>query len=111
MLRVRDTMAIEGPDGKTLATVKKAIITPIRDRWTIKIKGGPKFDVQGNILGHEYTTEQSWHRITGLSRQWFRLGDTSSVQIATDGPLEARFRHSTVQASCLNRLDELCRLR
>ena len=35
--------------------VKKALITPIRERWTVKIKDGPDLDVQGNILDHEYT--------------------------------------------------------
>jgi hypothetical protein len=30
--RVRDTMQIEDPGGHTVATVKKALITPLRDR-------------------------------------------------------------------------------
>jgi uncharacterized protein YxjI len=40
-VRIKDTMNIEGPDGKTVATIKKAIITPVRDRWTVKIGNGP----------------------------------------------------------------------
>lgn len=32
LLAVRDTMTIEGPKGETLATVRKALITPVRDR-------------------------------------------------------------------------------
>ena len=27
----------------------------MRDRWTVKIKGGRDLDVKGNILDHEYT--------------------------------------------------------
>jgi uncharacterized protein YxjI len=53
MLRVKDSMEIEGPGGERLAMVKKAIITPVRDRWTVKIGNGPDLDVQGNILDHE----------------------------------------------------------
>ena len=34
MLRIKDSMEIEGPDGGRLAMVKKALITPLRDRWT-----------------------------------------------------------------------------
>jgi uncharacterized protein YxjI len=40
LLRVKDTLEIEGADGRTLAMVKKALITPVRDRWTVKIKDG-----------------------------------------------------------------------
>ena len=50
-MRVKDTMKIEGPSGETLATVKKALITPVRDRWTIKIGNGPDLEIQGNICG------------------------------------------------------------
>jgi uncharacterized protein YxjI len=82
MLRVKDTMAIEGPDGKTLATVKKAIITPVRDRWTVKIKGGPDLDVQGNILDHEYRIGEGRQKVGEVSKKWFRLRDTYGVEVA-----------------------------
>ncbi|MEJ2735808.1 MAG: LURP-one-related family protein [Anaerolineae bacterium] len=82
MLRVKDTMEIEGPDGKTLATVKKAIITPLRDRWTVKIKGGPDLDVQGNILDHEYRIGEGRQKVGEVSKKWFRLRDTYGVEVA-----------------------------
>src|ERR1700760_3332404 len=52
--RVRDTMEIEDPGGHTAATVKKALITPLRDRWTVTVADGPDLDGQGNIVDHEY---------------------------------------------------------
>jgi uncharacterized protein YxjI len=55
--RVRDTMEIEDRDGHTVATVKKALITPLRDRWTVKVADGADLDVKGNIVDHEYTIE------------------------------------------------------
>ena len=55
MMRVKDSMEIEGPHGEQLAMVKKALITPIRERWVVKIKGGSDLEVKGNILDHEYT--------------------------------------------------------
>ena len=30
-----------------VAMVKKALITPVRERWVVKIKGGPDLEVQG----------------------------------------------------------------
>jgi len=82
MLRVKDTMEIEDSDGKTLATVKKAIITPVRDRWTVKIKGGPDLDVQGNILDHEYRIGEGRQKVGEVSKKWFRIRDTYGVEVA-----------------------------
>jgi hypothetical protein len=39
LLRARDTMAIERGNDK-VATVKKALITPLRDRFTVELEGG-----------------------------------------------------------------------
>jgi len=80
--RVKDTMKIEGPGGETLAVVKKAIITPVRDRWTVKIGGGPNLDVQGNILDHEYRIGEGRQKVGEVSKKWFRVRDMYGVEIA-----------------------------
>ncbi len=80
-MRVRDTMEIEGPNGETLATVKKALITPVRERWTVKVGAGPDLDIQGNILDHEYTIEDGRHKVAEVSKKWFRVADTYGVEI------------------------------
>lgn len=79
--RVKDTMAIEGPGGETLATVKKALITPVRERWTVKVGAGPDLEIQGNILDHEYVMEAGRSRVAEVSKKWFRLADTYGVEI------------------------------
>jgi uncharacterized protein YxjI len=81
MLRVKDSMEIEGPGGERLAMVKKALITPLRDRWVAKIGDGPDLDVQGNILDHEYRIGEGRDKIAEISKKWFRIRDTYGVQI------------------------------
>ena len=81
MLRVKDSMEIEGPKGERLAMVKKAIITPVRDRWTVKVGDGPDLEVQGNILNHQYEIGEGRNQIAQVSKKWFRLRDTYGVQI------------------------------
>jgi len=81
MLRVKDSMEIEGPHGERLAVVKKALITPIRERWTVNVKGGRDLEVQGNILDHEYTIGEGRDRVAEVSKKWFRLRDTYGVEI------------------------------
>jgi uncharacterized protein YxjI len=82
MLRVKDTMEVEGPNGESLAVVKKALITPLRDRWTVRVKGGPDLEVQGNILDHEYRIGEGRLHVGAVSKKWFRLRDTYGVEIA-----------------------------
>jgi uncharacterized protein YxjI len=81
VLRVKDSMEIEGPNGEQLAMVKKALISPLRDRWVVKIGDGPDLDVQGNILDHEYTIEAGRNKLAEVSKRWFRLRDTYGVEI------------------------------
>jgi uncharacterized protein YxjI len=82
MLRIKDSMEIEGPNGEQLAMVKKALITPVRERWVVKIKGGPDLEVQGNILDHEYTIGEGRDNVAEVSKKWFRLRDSYGVEIA-----------------------------
>ncbi|HEY6421909.1 MAG TPA: LURP-one-related family protein [Pseudonocardiaceae bacterium] len=82
--RVRDSMEVEDANGNRLAMVKKALITPLRDRWTIKIADGPDLDVQGNIVDHEYTFSDGRTPVATVSKKWFRVADTYGVEIAPD---------------------------
>jgi uncharacterized protein YxjI len=79
-LRVRDTMEIEDRDGHTVATVKKALVTPLRDRWSVNVAGGPDLDVKGNIVDHEYTIEDG-QKVAEVSKKWFRVADTYGVEV------------------------------
>lgn len=81
MLRVKDSMEIEDANGSQVAMVKKALITPLRERWTVRIKGGPDLEVQGNILDHEYTIGEGRDRVAEVSKRWFRIRETYGVEI------------------------------
>jgi uncharacterized protein YxjI len=81
MARVRDSMEIEGPGGERLAMVKQAMITPLRERWTVNVADGPDLEVQGNLLDHEYAIGEGRDKIAEVSKKWFRVADTYGVQL------------------------------
>jgi len=83
-LPIKETMAIDGPDGEQIAVVKKALLTPLRDRWSVNVNNGPDLDVQGNILDHEYTIKDGWNKIAEVSKKWLSLTDTYGVEIDSD---------------------------
>ena len=81
MARIKESMEIEDANGQQLAMVKKALITPVRERFVAKIGNGPDLDIQGNFLDHEYTIEEGRNKIAEISKKWFRLRDTYGVEI------------------------------
>jgi uncharacterized protein YxjI len=81
MLRIKDSMEIEGPNGESIAMVKKALITPIRERWVVKVQNGPDLEVKGNILDHEYSIGEGRDKIAEVSKKWFRVADSYGVSI------------------------------
>jgi uncharacterized protein YxjI len=80
MLHIRDTMDIDRA-GRKVATVKKALVTPLRDRFSIDVDGGEDMEAKGNIVDHEYKIERDGEEIAKVSRRWFRVRDTYGVEI------------------------------
>ena len=104
-MRVRSTFVLESPsgdelfkiqekkltsatrwtierDGDTVATVKKALITPLRDRFSIELEGGGELSAKGNIVDHEYEIERDGDKVAEISKRWFRIRDTYGIEIA-----------------------------
>ncbi len=79
-VRVRDTMEIE-QGGKTIATVKKALVSPLRDRYSIEVEDGDDLEAKGNILDHEFEIERGGAKVAEVSKRWFRVRDTYGVEI------------------------------
>jgi uncharacterized protein YxjI len=80
-LHIRDTMDIER-GGETVATVKKALITPLRDRFSVEVEGGEDMEAKGNIVNHEYKIERGGDKVAEVSKRWFRIRDTYGIEIA-----------------------------
>lgn len=80
-LHIRDTMEIER-GGKTVATVKKALISPIRERFSIEVEGGEEMEAKGNVVDHEYKVERDGEKVAEVSKRWFRVRDTYGIEVA-----------------------------
>ena len=80
-LHIRDTMEIER-NGDTVATVKKALISPLRDRFSIEVEDGEDMEAKGNIVDHEYKVERGGEKVAEVSKRWFRIRDTYGIEIA-----------------------------
>jgi uncharacterized protein YxjI len=80
-LHIRDTMEIDR-GGQTVARVQKALITPLRERFSVDVEGGEDMEAKGNIVDHEYKIERGGDRVAEVSKRWFRVRDTYGIEIA-----------------------------
>lgn len=80
MLHIKDTMEIER-GGRKLATVKKALVSPLRDRYEVKVEGGSDWDVQGNLTAHEYEITSGRDKVAEVSMKWFRVRDSYGIEV------------------------------
>ena len=80
VMHIKDTYRIDR-GGKELATVKKALIAPLRHRFDVHVAGGKDLEAQGNILDHEYEIHEGRSRVAEVSKKWFRVADTYGVDI------------------------------
>jgi uncharacterized protein YxjI len=80
-LSVRDKMVVER-NGDTVATIRKALISPLRERFKVELASGAEYEVKGNIVDHEYTFERDGRDVAEVSKRWFRVRDTYGVEIA-----------------------------
>ena len=80
-LRLRGTMVLERDDD-TVATVRKALIHPLRDRFEIELEAGGELKAHGHILDHEFEVEHEGDEVARASKRWFRVRDTYGIEIA-----------------------------
>ncbi|HYN30965.1 MAG TPA: LURP-one-related family protein [Dermatophilaceae bacterium] len=73
-------MVIERP-GKPDVTVHKAMITPLRERWTFESDDLGEVTIQGSLLDHEYTFQGQGGTIAEVSKRWLRVRDTYGVEV------------------------------
>ncbi len=99
LLAFRDSMEIER-DGTVIATVKKALISPLHHRSVVELPGGGELAAVGNILDKEFEIRSGGTVLARISRSWFRLRDSYGVDVAP-GQDDALFLAIAV---CLDRI-------
>jgi uncharacterized protein YxjI len=80
-MHIHDTMEIERGDEK-FATVKKALISPLRDRFTIELEAGGELNAHGNVVDHEFKIERDGDTVAEISKKWVRVRETYGVEVA-----------------------------
>jgi uncharacterized protein YxjI len=76
-----DAMEVEH-DGAVVATVHKAVFSPLHHRAVIDLPGGRRLEAVGNIIDKEFEIRDGHRVVARVSRAWFRVRDTYGVDVA-----------------------------
>jgi uncharacterized protein YxjI len=68
--------------GDEAATVRKKLISPFVDRFTVDIPGPDDLHVTGSIFEHNFTIERHGSGVATVSKRWVALTDTYGVETA-----------------------------
>ena len=72
---MRETMEIK-QGGETVATVRRALVSPLHRRSVIELAGGQELEAVGNVLDKEFEITWDGQVLARISRAWFRVRDT-----------------------------------
>lgn len=67
--------------GQVVATVRKALFAPFRERFDIEVRGAPGLRAQGDITNHEYAVRRGGNLVARISRKWFSIHETYAVDV------------------------------
>ena len=81
LLTFTDAMEIEA-DESVLATVHKAVFSPLHHRANIDLAGGGRLEAVGNLIDKDFEIRDGGQVIARISRAWFRMRDTYGVDVA-----------------------------
>jgi uncharacterized protein YxjI len=81
LLTMRDTLEIER-DGDVVATVKKAIFSPLRHRSVIELAGGGELEAAGNFFDREFEVTGGGRVLARVTRSWLQIRDSYGVDVA-----------------------------
>lgn len=65
-----------------MASVRKALVSPLHHKSTIELSDGSQLEAVGNILDKEFEILAGGQPVARISRAWFTLRDTYGVDVA-----------------------------
>jgi uncharacterized protein YxjI len=68
--------------GEKAAEVRKKLLTPFRDKFTIDVPGPDDLEMKGDLLDHEYVIEQGGEVLAEVSKRWLTVRDTYAVEVS-----------------------------
>jgi uncharacterized protein YxjI len=69
-------------DGKDVAEIRRHLLAPFGERFTIDVHGAGGMEIRGDLLGHEFTIDRDGHTVAAISKRWLTATASYAVGIA-----------------------------
>jgi len=69
-------------DGKDVAEVRRHLLAPFGERFTIDVHGAGGMEIRGDLLSHEFTIERGGHIVAAITKRWLTATTSYAVDIA-----------------------------
>ena len=69
-------------DGKDVAEIRRHLLAPFGERFTIDVHGAGGMEIRGDLLGHEFIIDRDGHVVAAISKRWLRATASYAVDIA-----------------------------
>lgn len=99
LLTFTDKMEIKH-DGNVVATVHRAVFSPLHHKALIDLHDGGRLEAVGNLIDKDFELRDGHRVVARVSRKWFRVRDTYGLEVA-EGENDALF---VAIAVCLDRI-------
>jgi len=80
LVSVKDTMQIYR-EGEVIASVRKKLFSPFKERFNIDVTGSDDLEAEGNIIDHEYEIKRGRDTIATVSKKMFSVRDSYGIEI------------------------------
>ena len=69
-------------DGTDIAEVRKHLLTPFGERFTIDVHDADGMQISGDLLDHEFTIDRDGQQVATISKRWLTVTASYAVKIA-----------------------------
>ena len=68
--------------GTDVAEVRRHLLTPFGERFTIEVHGAGGMEIKGDLLSHEFTIRRDGQAVAAISKRWLTATASYAVDIA-----------------------------
>ena len=68
--------------GKDVAEVRRHLLAPFGERFTVDVHGAEGMEIKGDLLSHEFTIDRDAHTVAAISKRWLTASASYAVDIA-----------------------------
>ena len=68
--------------GRHVAEMRKHLLAPFGERFSIDVHGAGGMEIRGDLLGHEFTIDRDGHTVAAISKRWLTATARYAIDVA-----------------------------